>query len=426
MTGRFATTALPPMRLFAAATPTPATRSNPEIAQDFIDLSFRLETGDELPGFARFTGSMSVRLTGQVPATAPRDLAALLGRMRAEAGLPIAQTSDPDAAITVEFVPRRQLQARAPDAACFVAPRVGSWAEYRRAGGATLDWASFQNRDRMAIFIPADVAPQEIRDCLHEELAQALGPLNDLYRLPDSVFNDDNMQSVLTGFDMLILRATYAPELQPGMARSTVAARLPGILARLNPAGEHSGGVTAPTPRAYGDAIARALGRRASPGGRQAAAKAALALSDPWQDGRTGFAWLTLGRVSGRDEGDLAYGAFQNAAVIFRSRGLPLHLAHAHTQLAAFALAQGRWDDVLALTDAALPAATRGQNAALMAGLMMLRSEALARAGQGQAAARLRLDSLGWARYGMASDAEVLRRLASIAAIAAQSEEIAR
>jgi len=34
-------------------------------------------------------------------------------------------------------------------------------------------------------------SPQEVRDCLHEELAQALGPLNDLYRLPDSVFNDD-------------------------------------------------------------------------------------------------------------------------------------------------------------------------------------------------------------------------------------------
>ena len=52
-----------------------------------------------------------------------------------------------------------------------------------------------------------------MRDCLHEELAQALGPLNDLYRLPNTVFNDDNFHSVLTGFDMTILRATYAPGL---------------------------------------------------------------------------------------------------------------------------------------------------------------------------------------------------------------------
>ena len=63
-----------------------------------------------------------------------------------------------------------------------------------------------------------------MRDCLHEELAQALGPLNDLYHLPDSVFNDDNIHTVLTGFDMLILRAAYAPELRTGMTREQVEA----------------------------------------------------------------------------------------------------------------------------------------------------------------------------------------------------------
>lgn len=46
------------------------------------------------------------------------------------------------------------------------------------------------------MFIPNDTSAQEIRDCLNEELAQALGPLNDLYRLSDSVFNDDNMHTV--------------------------------------------------------------------------------------------------------------------------------------------------------------------------------------------------------------------------------------
>jgi hypothetical protein len=65
----------------------------------------------------------------------------------------------------------------------------------------------------VAVFIPSDVSPQEVRDCLHEEVAQALGPLNDLYRLPDSVFNDDNFHAVLTGFDMLILRTYYDAEL---------------------------------------------------------------------------------------------------------------------------------------------------------------------------------------------------------------------
>ncbi len=425
LSGVFADIALPPMRLFGAAAPTPASRSNAEITQDFLDLSFRLESGAELDGFSRFTGPLTVRMTGDVPATAARDLAALLARIRAEAGLPLAQTADVSAAITIEFLPRRQLQARAPDAACFVAPRVGSWAEYRRAGRTTLDWTDFQRRDRAAIFIPSDVAPQEVRDCLHEELAQALGPLNDLYRLPDSVFNDDNIQTVLTGFDMLILRATYAPDLQPGITKAAVAATLPGVLARINPAGGFAGQVAAPTPRAYGDAIARALGPRASPAGRRAAAEQALSMAAAWQDHRTGFAWLTLGRLSGRDQEDTARQAFQNAAQLYRRHGLALHAAHASMQLAGFALADGQWNAVIALTDEALAPATAAQNASLMAGLMMLKSEALARSGQTAQAARLRLDSLGWARYGMGSDADVKRRLSAIAALAAQPEKTA-
>ena len=90
----------------------------------------------------------------------------------------------------------------------------------------------------VSLFIPSDASPQEIRDCLHEEFAQGLGPLNDLYRLPNSVFNDDNIHTILTDFDMMVLRATYAPELRSGMTRAEVAARLPAILRRINPAGE--------------------------------------------------------------------------------------------------------------------------------------------------------------------------------------------
>lgn len=419
------------MRLFGAATPAPVTRANTDLAQDFLDLSFRLETGQALEGFQRFDGPLSLRVTGAVPATASHDLTALLTRLRREAGLTLthtpagatAGTTAAAAAITIEFLPRRQLQASAPDAACFVAPRVSSWAEYRRASYATLDWGDFTHRDRVAIFIPSDTSPQEIRDCLHEELAQALGPLNDLFRLPDSVFNDDNIQTILTGFDMLMLRVTYAPELRPGMSQGAVAAALPGILARLNPAGQRPGSPLPPTPRAFGDAIARALGPGTSPEGRRAAAAAALAIAQPWQDHRTGFAWLSLGRLSGRDQKAEALRAFLAADQLFRARGLPLHAAHAEMQLAAFALAEGQWAQAIGLVDGALPAATAAQNAALMSALMLTKAQALDSLGQHDAAARLRLDSLGWARYGMASDAEVRRRLASLAALAAQTDK---
>ena len=207
------------------------------------------------------------------------------------------------------------------------------------------------------------------------------------------------------------------------MSQGAVAAALPGILARLNPAGQRPGSPLPPTPRAFGDAIARALGPGSSPVGRRAAAAAALAIAHPWQDHRTGFAWLSLGRLSGRDQKAEALRAFLAADQLFRARGLPLHAAPAEMQLAAFALAEGQWAQAIGLADAALPAATAAQNAALMSALMLTKAQALDSLGQHDAAARLRLDSLGWARYGMASDAEVRRRLASLAALAAQTDK---
>ena len=42
----------------------------------------------------------------------------------------------------------------------------------------------------------------------------------------------------MTDFDMIVLRATYTPELLSGMTRAEVTARLPAILRRINPAGE--------------------------------------------------------------------------------------------------------------------------------------------------------------------------------------------
>ena len=74
-------------------------------------------------------------------------------------------------------------------------------------------WSDQETLGQAAIFLPLDTTPQDVRDCLHEEITQALGPANDLYRLPDSIWNDDNFHGMATPFDMLILRALYQPEL---------------------------------------------------------------------------------------------------------------------------------------------------------------------------------------------------------------------
>ncbi len=413
---------LPPMKGFTTNYVAPATRPNAEMVQDFLDLSFRMESGRTIPVMSRFEGPITVRTAGAVPASMTRDLDALLGRLRSEAGINIATTDAAQASITVEAVPQAELQRAVPRAACFVVPRISSWSDFLVARHSPqVDWTTLTTRTRAVIFVPADAAPQEIRDCLHEELAQALGPLNDLYRLPDSVFNDDNIHTVLTGFDMLILRAFYAPELASGMTRTEAAARLPGILARINPRGQGgTSALQADTSRDWISAMETALTAGNSPGRRRQAAAQAIHLGQVfgWSGPRAGFAHYANGRLQVGHNPQAALASFNAADVAYRADPVTrIHAAHIAVQKSAFALAAGDAQTTLALANSAIPIAERHQNAALLSTLMMFKAEALAMTGNTVQANAVRLDSLGWARYGFGSDINVQARLAEIAAL---------
>ena len=413
----------PELQSFAATSPGRSTRPNSEIAQDFLDLSFRMESGRALPVLTRFEGPITVRVQGTPPPTLTRDLNGLLQRLRSEARIDIRLTEAASANIVIEPVPTRELQRVAPSAACFVVPRVQTWQDLRRARGTrTLDWATLQRRERTAIFLPSDASPQEIRDCLHEELAQSLGPLNDLYRLPDSVFNDDNIHAVLTGFDMLILRAYYAPEISSGMSQAQVAAALPGILARINPRGQRSGGqVPSSTSRTWINAIELALSGTASNRRRRQAALRAIDIGarSGWTGTREGFAQYAYGRLQLGNSAPDALAAFNAASRAYgQSSVTNIHAAHISVQLAAFTLISGDPDRTIAIADDYIPIARRYQNAALLSLLMMFKAEALDLKGQTDAGMALRLDSLGWALYGFGSRSTVIERLNEIAALA--------
>lgn len=413
---------LPPMRTFAPMNASRATRGNAEMAADFLDLAFRMESGRAVPVLTRFETPISVRVIGQPSPTLVPDLRALLARLRIEAGIDIFLTGAEDANITIHAMPRSRLQDVVPRAACFVVPRVSSWDEFLRARRSPqVDWTTLTRRDRAAIFVPSDVAPQETRDCLHEELAQALGPLNDLYRLPDSVFNDDNIHAVLTGFDMLVLRAYYAPELSNGMTRGEVAARLPGIFARLNPRGQT--GAARPvndTSRDWIEAMESALAPGGAPAERRRAAERAINLGRAfgWTGARAGFAFYAYGRLQVGNDPAIALQSFLEASRAFRgSPETRIHEAHVAVQLAAFALSSGDADNTLELVDWAIPVTAAHQNAALLSTLMMFKAQALDLAGRRTEAEAVRLDSLGWARYGFGPDRVVRARLAEIAAL---------
>ena len=47
---------LPAVKVFSAPRPTPSLRANSDIARDFLELSFNLESGRSLPTLTRFEG----------------------------------------------------------------------------------------------------------------------------------------------------------------------------------------------------------------------------------------------------------------------------------------------------------------------------------------------------------------------------------
>lgn len=380
------------------------------LRRSFMDLTFAMESGRELQIFSRFEGPVTVSLTGDVPASAADDLKKLLSRLQSEAGIDI-QPASGQGRITIEFTSRSELRRLAPTAACFVVPNVNSLAEYRqKRGSAEVDWALITKRETATILIPADTSPQEIRDCLHEEMAQALGPLNDLYRLSDSVFNDDNFHSVLTGFDMEILRLTYAPALHSGMTRLEVAASL-GVPDDLTP-------MTSPD---WISALETALGRSGSLERRQASAERALslALAAGWQDSRTAFSHFALGRLLAGSDPERAFDSFKMAASIYAQLpGGEIQLAHVDMQMAAMALASGLSDDAIRLADRAIPVVARHENYALLATLMLIKAEALEQQGDLAAAEAVRLDSQPFASYGFGPESVVKARMSEIAVVA--------
>jgi hypothetical protein len=405
------------VRFAAASFPQGVARSNADLAADFLDLTFALESGEKLDRLLRYEGPIRVHLAPSGLAAYRGDAEALVARLRAEAGLDVALTADPaQAQIHVEGVPAAQLARVFPSAACFIVPGETSWRGFqRRRPESRLRWSAQAELAGAAIFVPSDSTPQDVRDCLHEEITQALGPANDLYRLPDSIWNDDNLHGAATSFDMLMLRVLYQTELRSGMTRDEVARALPALLARENPRGR---GVPPsarhPESRAWASAIEIALSRRAGRDERLAAARLATEIAAEMRpvDHRLAVSLLTLGRLTLRRDQAAAARYFAEAYEVSRRRLGPadLRTAHAGVHVAAVALASGAFDDAVRLADRHAPAARGGQNAILLAGLLSLKAEALLGMGETPAARAARIDSLRWARYGFGDDDGALAR----------------
>ncbi|MBE9476085.1 MAG: DUF2927 domain-containing protein [Proteobacteria bacterium] len=403
--------------------PRSVSRSNVDIAEEFLDLSFALESGQSIKHLTRFEGPISVAITSSTPDNVVRELDRLVARLKSEAGLNIRRVSGDSANIYVETLPKKQLQNMFPTAACFVVPNVTGWSDYRRKRfNKTVDWTRLEQRTQITVFMPNDVSLQESRDCLHEEIAQALGPVNDLYRLPDSVYNDDNFHIALTAYDMLILRAYYAPEMYNGMTRLQAAAVLPQILRRLNPAGRALPPARLPkTSKSWINAVETALGPSAGNISRRNAAFRAvqIAKDNGYNDHRIGFAHFARAQVSLHHDPRLAAADFAQAYSIFKALfgRNDIHTAHAAVQMASLSLSAGKYDLALEFINSSIPPARKAQNGSLLFSLLAMKSEVYDGLGRFADAKSLKKEAISWGHYGLASKTEISKRLEQVAAL---------
>ncbi|MEM9269031.1 MAG: DUF2927 domain-containing protein, partial [Pseudomonadota bacterium] len=68
--------------------------------------------------------------------------------------------------------------------------------------------------------------------CIHEEIAQSMGLVNDSLEARPSIFNDDYEFALLTRHDEVLLSMLYDPALRPGMTATEVIPLLPGVARR--------------------------------------------------------------------------------------------------------------------------------------------------------------------------------------------------
>ena len=138
------------VRFAPAALPRGVARSNRDLAEDFLELTFALESGETLDGLLRYETPIRVYLRSPELAAYRDDLEALLARLRDEAGIDIAETRDPAAAqIQIEAVPAAQIARIFPTAACFIVPGETDWRGFlRRRREERIRWSDQATLER--------------------------------------------------------------------------------------------------------------------------------------------------------------------------------------------------------------------------------------------------------------------------------------
>ena len=231
-------TLVPTDAAFAASVPVGHTRfSNDSLSGLFTDLVFDTEWGETVPRLLRLEAPVSVGLEGPNSTSYTEFVDALLMQISREVGIAIGRAAPPNG-LVVRFVPGNEW-APLDGNQCVIVFGRPAWRQFLQNRRRYSNWQAVDQADLSlrTVFIPTTNEPHEVRECLIEEITQALGPANDIYGLGPSIFNDDDAHVWPTRLDYLMLRVLYDPEMSAGIGRREARLRARRILDRINPDG---------------------------------------------------------------------------------------------------------------------------------------------------------------------------------------------
>lgn len=221
--------------------------NDPRLVDDFITIALGREFPDEQTNagrLVRWTRPIRVSATGARPEEWADAFAAHVRRLSRITGHPIELRRGGEVDVLAVFVPTLTAAAIAPYAATY-RRLFSDEARFRthmdRIESGALNAICLANmrvtREFAVVaavaFIPLDQGPRVVRQCIVEELSQALGLPNDDDAVAPSIFNDRSRYVELTAKDILMLRLLYHPALRPGMNAAEVRAAAPRALADL-------------------------------------------------------------------------------------------------------------------------------------------------------------------------------------------------
>jgi hypothetical protein len=364
---------------------------NASLARLFTILTHDTEWGARRKHLVRYEGAISVGLEGPGAERHFIFVDGFLGQLVRNSKVLVSRSAGPSN-LHVRLVEGARFNKLLPTALCIVAQGDVSWEAFTdnpsHHGAQAL--VAAKRITQMTIFIPGTAPPFLVRNCLLEEIPQALGLANDLYGLGSSTFNDDAAHLWPTKLDYLMLRVLYAPEMITGLDRRVTEARALVVLNRINAPGISAPPLPLLRQRSLGDwpeLIQRVFSRKASKRQVREYAQKALSIVEVYapMSAQHCHTLVTAGRVLSRPEPEQALRLFDQARRVCGSAHGVSDIRNARIKLetACALLRLDRYDEVIAIAEAIWPVlAAHGQDERLAA-LYTMQSDALAASGPG-------------------------------------------